>query len=185
MALLNRNKNLIKKLKNGDVKALNIIFNKYRQSIFYFTYQHIRSKEDTEELILDVFLKIWENREQINEDLSFDNYIYTITKNNLINFLRKKSPVFTGLDFCTPESITDHQTEESIYLNDLSALTKIAISNLPPKRQQIFELSRLSGLSNQEIAKKMNISVKTVEAQMTKALHFLKKYLHSNSDYIS
>jgi len=180
-----RNKQLIVKLKAGNLHAFSQLYEKYKIRVFNFIYQHLHCKEDAEEVLQDVFVRIWENRQKINEELSFDGYIFMITKNTMLNSMRIKYPSHQNLSEVHVTKLKDNRTEDQIHYHSFEELTTSLIEKMPPKRKRIFQLSRKDGLSNKEIASKLLISTKTVEAQLTKALKTIRKNLSSYSDHVA
>ncbi len=178
----NNDEDLVYALKHGDVEAFDKIFKKYCDKLFYFAEGILKSKSDAEEIIQQVFIKVWEKRSDINESLSFKSYLFTITHNTIISFFRKRASEQDYLNnlkanFQFNQATTDHLLE----FNELNELVDAAISKLPPKRKLVYELSRKKGLSNQEIAKQLNVSKNTVENQLTQALKFLREQLRTHS----
>ncbi len=138
---------------------------------------YLNSREEAEEVVQDVFCKIWQNRHKLDERYSLNGYIFRITKNQVLNKLRKRvhePSSFVSINKC---NIHQNKTENDILLHEMEQLLEEAIEALPPKRQLIFKLSRQKGLSNQEIADHLDISVNTVEGQMRKAIKYLRSYI--------
>ena len=180
--LNNRISKLVERLKHNDIEAFIGIYDIYKKRLLNFSITLLKSKEDSEEAVQDVFIKLWESRHSLDETLSFDSYLYTITKNITLNKLRSKRVQFDPLkeDIPTPTEYSHNDTEAEIIYSDLDHFTQKAVETLPPRRKLIYNLSRKDGFSNQEIAEKLNISPKTVEAQMTKALRHLKNFLKTH-----
>lgn len=172
---------LVKGLKKGDIIAFERLFYMFGNKLLYFAKGYLESDEDAKEIVQDVFMKIWETRENLKEDRSFSAYLFTITYNFIRMYYRKK--------YREEKKIREHhytkedsfEIESEIEFNELSEIIDQAISQLPEKRQLIFRLSRKEGLSNEEIAHKLNISKKTVENQITHAIKFLRDYIRNKS----
>lgn len=170
-------RNLLLAIKCDDPDAFKKLFFRYRLKVYYFAFRFLRNKEEAEEVVQEVFIRIWNNRKQLNEALSFNSYLFTITKNFIFNLNRDKINHQAFIDFILPYcSETENNTEEAVISNDLELHLKEAIENLPPKRKLIFKKSREEGLSYPQIASELNISEKTVEAQIHLALKWLKKH---------
>jgi len=169
---------LVDALKKGDIDAFDQLFTRYNKKLYYFAKGYLDSKEDAEGLVQEVFIKIWEKREDINEYLSFNSFIFTITYNAILKYFRKKSREKKYMErYLAGFSEKDHKTISEIEYNNLLELTKKAIDKLPEKRKLVFELSRFEGLSNKEISKRLHISKRTVDAHIYNALKFLKEQL--------
>ena len=176
---------LIARIKKGDKEAFTEIYLKYSRILGFFLMGYVKSQPDVEEIIQDTFLKVWERREELNCKLSFKNYLFKLSKNAVLNKIRHKNvEEVYKLNYELTHSKVDSSTEESIIYSDYEQFCKEAINELPPKRKDIFLLSRYKGLTYDEIAKYMNISKKTVEKQISEALKYLKKKISIESDSI-
>lgn len=169
---------VITRLKNGEVAAFDVLFLKYSNRLFWFVYKYLQSKEEAEEIVQDVFLKIWDQREGLDSSRSFNSYIFTIAKNHIFNELRKKVSEKKYLDFqINTNSRTHSPVERELSFREITKISNDAINQLPPRRKMVYQLSRDKGMSYQEIANHLGISVKTVENHMSLALKFLKEYI--------
>ncbi|MGC9355375.1 MAG: sigma-70 family RNA polymerase sigma factor, partial [Mariniphaga sp.] len=132
-------------------------------------------------LVQDVFLKIWEKRETLDKSKNIKAFIFKVTVNTIYDFIRRKNienayKEFAGANF-EPHDSTWHQVIFDEMLHNLDILTK----QMPPERQKIFRLSREDGMTNEEIARKLNLSKRTVENQLYRAIAFLKKHFINDS----
>jgi RNA polymerase sigma-70 factor, ECF subfamily len=170
-----KSKILFLNVKKGDISSFNQLYNCYKIKLFNFVFRLLKNKEDAEEIVQDTFVKLWQNREAIDPEKISDNYIFTIARNNVLNALRKNHPPTNSIEEKSIIEPAHNCTEEEVLFTDLSAYFQSIINKLPDKRKLIYNLSREKGYSNRKIAEELNISVKTVEVQMTKALKFLKE----------
>lgn len=167
---------LIRRLKQDDEKAFNGLFYHYHARVYNLAKRFLQSKEDAEEIVQIVFIAVWENRKQIDEDQSLSGYILTIARHWIFNTLRKNVYRQGYIDYLLGQDQTfNFKTEDIVYYNELNTLVNNLIDTLPPKRSEIFKLSRIEGLSYREIADRLLISESTVNTQITKALDFLRK----------
>ncbi|MBA7591181.1 ECF RNA polymerase sigma factor SigW [subsurface metagenome] len=167
---------LVKSLKKGDLFAFDQLFSKYSKKLYYFAKGYLGSKEDAEELVQEVFLMVWNKRIELKEHLSFNAFLYTVTYNAIRKYFRKKAREKKYLDkFLEDYDGKHNKTVLDIEYNNLLELANKAIEKLPEKRKLIFQLSRHKGLSNMEIAKRLDISKKTVENQIHSVLKFLRE----------
>ena len=179
-------KDLLTKLKNADQEAFRQIYESYVKKVYRFVYRFVRNADESEDLTQEVFLSIWEHKQTINLSKSFDGFIFTIAYRKIIDYYRlaSKKP-FTELDDVFISNIaSEMHSDELLVKHQIESIYEKALQEMPPKRREVFLLSRHDGLTNQQIADKMHISIKTVENQMTSALSFLKSYL-LNSDGIA
>lgn len=170
-------KKLVELLKDSDPEAFTSLFRSYGRKVYHFSIGYLKSKEEAEEIVQDTFFKIWQNRSTLNTSCSFSGFVFTIAHNLILNRIRKvrnQSAVEEHLR--VNELAESNPTEEKIMQDDFERIRQSALSQLPDRRRVIFELIRENDMSYQQVAEKLNISVKTVEAQMTEALrHFRKK----------
>ena len=169
--------NLLPKIQSGDLQAFEQLYNLYKVQVFNFCFSILKSNADAQEVVQDIFLKVWQFRNQYNEITSFNGFLYRIAKNLTLNKIRKKAGQPEKFDSLQDDFSIINQTENEVLFEETKEILDTAIEALPPKRQEIFRLSREEGLSNEEIAKKLDISINTVKGQMRKALAFLKSYL--------
>ena len=173
-----REKTAIISLKNGDFESFDQLFKKYSKRLYGFAIGYLKSREDAEELVQDIFIKVWENRADLDENQSFNSYLFTIAKNTILNHFRKKANQQSYINYIKHHTKLMHsKTEEDIIYSDLYDHTRIVIDQLPSRRREIFLLNREHGYTNEEIAKRLNISKKTVENQITHAMKFIREKL--------
>ncbi len=165
---------LLNQIREGDESAFKQLFEAYFTPLCRFVHVFISETQIVEELVMDIFLYVWENREKLQIQLSFKAYLFQAARNRALNTLRqeKKNVSLNEIDADTLETDITSLEEEELF-----QLIQEAVCALPEKCKEIFQLSRNENLSNQEIANKLNISVKTVEAQITKALKRIKDFL--------
>lgn len=175
---------LLPRIQNGDLKAFEQLYDLYKVQVFNFCYSILKSNADSQEVVQDTFLKIWQSRGQFEEVVSFNGFLYRIAKNLALNKIRRKSGQPIYFDDLKDDLSVLNQTEDEVLYQDMKEILDSAIEALPRGRQEIFRLSREEGLSNEEIAQRLNISINTVKGQMRKALAFLKSYLEWISVYL-
>ncbi len=171
---------LVRELSRGNLIAFNALFRCYSARLYRFAYGYLRSAPECEELVQDVFTKIWEKKADLKEELSFKSYLFTIAFNLIRKHFRTriytaeylKSRVNVDLDLQTTEKIAYEFTLQ--YIHDL-------VDRLPEKRREIFVRSRFEGQNIKEIADELKISHKTVENQLTAALKFLRENLRKEN----
>ena len=181
--LLKDEKLLVERLQNGSFEAFEMIYNFYFKLLFLFSRKYLRNETEAEEIVQQVFLKIWEKRKMINPDLSFKAYLFKIILNDIYNHIRKKRyEKLTNDIYLESASVFNESTQELILYRDFKEKLDKLIRNLPEKRREIFILSRKRGLSNSDIADELNLSVRTVENQLHRALRYLKENLKEDND---
>lgn len=173
------NQELILRLKEGSPEAFRDLFNQYGKKLFSFSLAYLDNAQEAEEIVQEVFLKIWKVRENLLSEKSFDSYIFTITKNAVLNTIRKSKSEKVYKNYVKLNPGKDVLLDDELDFRELETAYKNSIEQLSPRRKEIFVLSREQNLTNAEIAKKLGISVKTVDNQVTSALSEIKNTLRS------
>jgi len=169
---------LFKQIKVNDKDAINSIFLAYSKRLYNFAFAYLKTEGDSKDVVQDVFVSLWNNRNNLKEDTNLEAYLFTITRNSVISIFRKKITENEYLRHLRETAIFQYtENEEQYDYENLSNRIKELIDQLPEQRKLIFKLSKEKGLSNKAIAEELNISVKTVEDHMTKARRFLKSQL--------
>ncbi len=165
--------NIFDKIKNGDEKAFELVFKEHYLHLVAFANTFLHDIDNAENIVQNIFVKLWENRNQYKIS-SLKGYLMIAVRNSCNNELKRLHHERTF-----QKSIENDELVESINFSDSKVMDKISsiINQLPEQRKRIFKLNRLEGLKYREIATKLNISPKTVEVQMGKALKFLRENL--------
>ncbi len=176
--MANEDREYVESLKEGGFAAFEVLFKKYAENIYAFALSITREPYIAEEITQLVFMRIWEKRDQIEEDLPFKSFIFSIAYSETISWLRKEKSEKRKTEGYKAETETvSNETDYFIEFNNIKSLASQTIDNFPEKRKEIFKLSREQGYSNKEIATRLNISVRTVESQISAALKTLKEKL--------
>jgi len=169
---------LVIRLIESDSVAFEKLYYQYVERAYGFAFHYLRNAAEAEEIVQEVFTKLWENKHYINPDLSFSGYLLTMVKNMVFNENRKKMYHRAYVSDVLKYFQTQRKDlEEKITYDDLMEHISKTIRNMPPKRQEIFQLCRIEGMSHKNISKTLGIAEKTVEAHMRLALRDLKKVL--------
>ncbi len=179
MKVTKSNKELLILLKKGDILAFDNIYEIYSKRLYGFVLRYVKQKEDAEGIVQEVFIKIWETKNNIDIYASFDSFIFTIAYNTTINLLRKRISEHTYKDqLKSVHQITEaDQIIDEISFREIKNRLELLLDKLTPRQKEIFQLSREVGLTHEEIAKKLNISVNTVKNHMVTTLAFIKSHI--------
>src|SRR5690606_37055048 len=165
----------------GDMKscvnAFEQLYRKYHAVLFRSALKFVKSEELAAEIVQEVFVKLWENRMRLNNDLSLASYLYTMTRNHIFNMLKRsahESRIREELQLHAERA--SNSTEDKLFFSEYNAVLKSAIAQLPPQRQRIFILCRQEGKSYEEVAGLFGISKNTVRDHMVKALKSVRKH---------
>ena len=174
-------------LKNASKQSFEALYQRYSGKLYNFVMKLSKGNNYmAEELVQRTFIKVWDNRASVNPEKSFISYLCTIAKNMLLNEYEHQTIQFIYEEYINNIETTenDNSTEKEVDKNLLEEYIDKLADKLPPKRKEIFILSRKEGFSNKEIAKRLNISESTIETQLSKALSFMKGQLKQHYDYI-
>ena len=169
---------LIKALKKGDAKAFDKLFSLYGTRIYHFSYGYLKSKEDAEGVVQEVFLRIWKNRKALKPELSFKAYLFKIAYHFILEYFERISRQQAYKDQIIEESVNFTPGNEE-RLNYQLLLEKVdqLIEQLPPRQKEILIRRRKEGYPVKEIAGQLGIAPKTVENHLTEALKTIRKQL--------
>ena len=165
-------------LANDDKKALEELFNYYYPRLYQFSKSFLKLEDGIDDVLQEVFVKIWKNRTQIWSAENFNAFIFTVTRNLLLNELRSRLNKQKVKDEIFKISVPgEFHSFTKIEYQELKETVDYIVNNLPEKQQRVFLLSRGEGLSHKEIAEKLNISTKTVEYHICQSLSAIKSRL--------
>jgi len=169
---------LLEKLKTDDQSAFTIIFTKYYQDLVRFSYSFTRNSDVSEEIVQEVFLKLWENRNSLVIHNSLKSFFLKAVQNRSIDSLRHANVThkYASVILEHPE-LSENDTENYILHSELEANFNHALEKIPAQYAEAFRMSRIETLNYQEISQKLGISVRTVEVRISKALSLLREEL--------
>lgn len=172
--------------KTGDASAFTILFNHYWEKIYTAAFSYMHNKEICEEIVHDIFLNLWQKKETLNIH-NFDAYVVSAARYHVYKAL--KSSYFKKIYFSTDPSVFPHQIdynkgEQKLVFEEMESCIDDCIEQLPNRCSEIYKLSRKEYLSNDEIASKLNISKRTVENQITYALHQIRMFLKATAIFL-
>jgi len=169
---------LIEKLRIGDVDAFDLVYQRYAGKLYAFSLKYLKSKEESEELVQSVFLKVWENQKNLKKDTSFKSYLFTIAYNEICNLFRRRKyqqNLITKIE--TESSEASGETEDQIEFQFVLEQVDQIIARLPEKQKTIFLKSRQEGKSTKEIADEFGLSPGTIDNYISESLKFIRTNL--------
>jgi len=170
----NTDKEIILLLKSNGEKAMEEIYSRYYNYLCHATYKILNDSVATEDIVQDVLMEIWKKKETINITISLKAYLRRASINKALNYLRGKKIKFEDDDSYKETFIDSDDSLEKLEYNELSDVINNTIEALPEKCRRVFSMSRFESMSYQEIATALEISIKTVENQISKALRILR-----------
>ena len=172
-------KELLAKVAKGDERAFALLVGKYADTIYSHCLAYVKSVERAEELAQDIFFKIWSVRDKLPEVDRFEDYLFILARNTIYRSFRKKVQELVAItsEGMETDMVPDLQTE---YRNSYQLLLR-GIEQLPEKRRQVFRMSRLEGMSHEQISQVLGIHKVTVAQYIVKSLSYLKTYLKEHT----
>ena len=169
---------LIRSIKQGDKTSFELLFRRLYPRLCAYAQKFIHDIHDSEEIVQELFINLWKNHDRIDENQSLNSYLFISVKNRCLNLLESRNSRSKHAKLLwylyVLQSTENNNAFQQLVANDLEKDLTIALAHLPKECKKIFELSRLEGLKYQEIADRLNISIKTVETQMSRALTRLR-----------
>lgn len=176
-------KELVLFLVKNDEAAFREFYFRYKERLWHYAFHLLKSEEESDDIIQEVFIRFWEMRAFIDPELSISSFLYTMTKNRILNYFRdmdveaqKKKALVLKLPVET-DSI-----EDQLIFSEYKKILTDAIEQLPPQRQRIFNMSRIENKPHKEIAAQLDISVSTVQEHISESLRFIKSYFLKHTD---
>jgi RNA polymerase sigma-70 factor (ECF subfamily) len=175
-------KEIVEQLRGGSKEAFRLLFDELGPKIHAFAFSYLKNEADAEELLQDVFLKLWEIRSSLDSSRNIKSLLFKICINLIYDFIRRKNIEQAYLEYSgRNNSVNVENTWNEVIYNDMLNNLQRLVANMPEQRQRIFRLSREDGFSNEEIAKQLDLSRRTVENQLYRAVSFLKDKIVTGS----
>lgn len=174
---------LVTQLTQDDEAAFSELYIRYKDKLSYFCFYLLKSKEEANDIVQEIFIRIWESRSFINPELSFSAFLYTMARNRIMNYFRDIDIDTKVKEIFAARKITVEETTESqIIYTEYQEILQAAIDLLPTQRKRIFNMSRVENMPHKEIAAELGISINTVQEHISEALKFIKLYFNKNAD---
>ena len=171
------NATLIESLSKGDEGAYNYLIDTYHHQLCVYANSLVKNIYSAEDIVQNVFIKVWEQRTRLKPDHALKSFLYKLVYNEFIDLYRKNQSLFSLEKSYYDSLISVIQEDDSESFQRVLNVVNREIQNLPPKCKEVFILSKKEGLTNIEIAEHLDVSIKTVEAQITKAFSILRSSL--------
>ncbi len=173
---------LMQEIKADNMLAFDILYNKYCKRVYKFAFSILKSDEEAENLVQDVFLNLWENRNNVEKNSSIKSYVFTITYNSSISILRKKVRESEYVEYLKSlQEVREEPVDAGIEYKELTNKLEKIINELPQRQKEVYMMHRIEGLKYMEIAKLLKISVNTIENHMSRALKTIRERLDNYS----
>ncbi|SRR5579862_2160130 len=171
---------LLQQLANSDTEAFRMIFDHYRRKVWFIAWKLLHSVTEAEDVVQDVFAKIWTSRQNLAAIENFNAYINTLVRNHIYNMLRKKA----SEDVYIRENLQNNSESPVTDFNELQSFLDQAIANLPTQQKKVFQLGKIAGWKHEQIARELGISRETVKKHMMAATKSVREFLHAKGIYL-
>jgi RNA polymerase sigma-70 factor, ECF subfamily len=176
---------LVEEIKADNMFAFDVLYKKYCKRVYKFGYSILKSPEESENLMQDVFLNLWENRHNIKINSSIKSYVFTIAYNSAITVIRKKARESEYFEYIKSlQKDAEEPLNIEIEYDELTNKLDQIIQELPPRQKEVYLLHKVENLKYNEIAEKLHISVNTIENHMSRALKTIRQKLGNHSLFV-
>ena len=165
---------LLYELSQGNELAFTKLYNEYKNVVFSTALKITKSKILAEEVVQDVFLKIWQNHENLAEITNIENYLFIISRNHIFDMIKKIARDTSLVLDSNYKSTSTNDTEDAIKDDQYNVILNQIVDQLPPQQQKIYKMAKWDGLSHQKIGEDLGISTETVKKHMAQALKFVR-----------
>jgi RNA polymerase sigma-70 factor (ECF subfamily) len=181
---LSNDRELLAMLAAGNEKAFKVLFDAYRNRLFHYVYGLVKSEQAAEELVMDVFMKIWMGRELVNRIDNMDAFLFRVAHNKSIDFLRaaNRNPRLKELLWEEIAAASSARADNLLVEKEYVQEVRRAIDMLSPQRKKVYQMSREQEFTHDQIAEKLAISKATVNNHIVEAQRFIRNYLAKNLD---
>jgi RNA polymerase sigma-70 factor (ECF subfamily) len=177
-SVINSDEKLMQQIKADNMFAFDMLYNKYSKRLYKFAYSILKSPEESENIVQDVFLCLWENRNKVEKDSSVKYYIFTTAYNSIISIIRKKAKESQFIEYLKSlQDLNQEPVNVELEYHELTEKLEDIINHLPDRQKSVYLLHKVEGLKYSEIAARLNISVNTIENHMSRAFKTIRKKL--------
>jgi len=181
-SILNSDEKLMQEIKADNMFAFDMLYFKYSKRLYKFAYSILKSAEESENIVQDVFLSLWENRNKVERDSSVKYYVFTIAYNSAISIIRKKARESQFIEYLKSLQDLNHEPVNiELEYHELTEKLEDIINHLPDRQKSVYLLHNIEGLKYSEIAVRLNISVNTIENHMSRAYKTIRKKMGNYS----
>lgn len=175
-------KDLVERLKKGNPEAFDMIYDMYAGRLYAFSMKYLKSKDEAEELVQSVFIKVWENHKKLDSNLSFKSFLFTIAYNEICRLFRRKSYLRKYIEEAVrTDSQSDTSSEENSEFHSLMTEVEKIIAGLPERQRKAFIMCKIDGMPAKEVATGLGLSPGTVDNYVSSTIKTIRKLLAGES----
>ncbi|MBB6107765.1 RNA polymerase sigma-70 factor (ECF subfamily) [Mucilaginibacter lappiensis] len=176
---------MLQQLQQGSEQAFTVLYDKFSKPLYRTILRLVKDEDIAQELLQDLFMKIWEKKEKINLEGSFKSFLYKVAENIVYSYFRKVAKDARLIDKLISDYVDfDTNAEELIIAKETNAMLQRAIECLPTQRQQVYILCKLQGKTHEEVSNLLGISTSTINNQIVKANKSVKEYFNLNREFV-
>ncbi|MEX2438076.1 MAG: RNA polymerase sigma-70 factor [Candidatus Babeliales bacterium] len=173
---------LVKKIKQGNEAAFGKLFDRYNTSLFFLAKKYLKDQGLAEDAVQDIFVKLWVKKEALDPSQNIKGFLFTMLKNNLLNTIRKqKSRIHSAISIADENLPGLNHTEDDVIHSEYQELLKRGLNELTEGRRIVFELKVYKGLSNEQIAEQLLVTIHTVKSHYYHGSRFIRTYLEKHA----
>jgi len=174
----NKDKELFHQIAEGSQEYFTVLYNRYHQKVYALAFHLTRSQVASEEIVQDVFLKVWLNQQSLPQLLNFESWLFITARNHIYTYLKRSAREMAVVPL--PEdhvSIEPGSVESTLHYKEFESILSAAISQLPPQQYQVYNLSREQNLGREAIASQLGLSPETVKVHLSRAMRSIRAYI--------
>lgn len=178
---------LVRGIKRGNRESFKKLYNKYHKPLYYVSKKYLKNESFAKDAVQDVYIKLWQNRENLKESSSVKSYLFTMLKNHVLNMIRDKNNhrrILNELNRTEISAVRTNTTEDKVIYSEYVDFLKKALKKLSPAERKVFQMRSFEGLSNAEIAEQNEVSINTVKTQYYLSSKFVRNYLKKHADLV-
>lgn len=173
---------LARKIRAGNQKAFRELYDRYHVQMFYIAKKYVKSTDLSKDAVQDIFVKLWEKRDRIDENRSMKGFLFTMLRNHLLNMIRDRKDEIVSMSGVKEDKLPrKNLTEDELIYKEYHDIVKQGMKELSDRKREVFELRTLQGHSNSEVAKLLNINIRTVKTHFYNSSKFMREYLKKNA----
>lgn len=170
------------KIKAGNQKAFREIYERYHVQLYYIAKKYVKSSDLSSDAVQDIFVKLWEIRDRIDENKPIKSFLFTMLRNHLLNMIRdRKKEIYSITDNKELKYTSQNITEDEMLYKEYHEIVMRGLNELSDRKREVFELKTLQGHTNSEIANMLNINVRTVKTHFYNSSKFIREYLKNHA----
>lgn len=174
---------LVKKVKKGNQKAFRQIYDRYHRPLHLLALRFLKDHHMAEDAVQDIFIKLWLSREKIDHPKFLKSFLFTCVKNHVLNMIRNnRRRILAAYELTEEHHPVTNCTEDGIQYREYQNIFSEGLNEMPDKRREIFRLKMYEGLSNAQIAQKLQISIHTVKVHYQLGSKYIKSYLKKEAE---